>query len=138
MEYLMTPSQGTRGILHLRGAAHPAFPSAVTNCAWWEKEPTREIIDLREVDGKGVFEEDGRLYLNQIEWVIQTYRKFGARNNQMVLQVAHPSDVTLVDPPCLRCHRHPPAGRNGCTFSSISGPGICGAGCRPTWPVSRT
>jgi hypothetical protein len=24
------------------------------------------------------------------------------RNNQMVLQVAHPSDLTLVDPPCLR------------------------------------
>ena len=56
----------------------------------------------RDVDGKAVFEEDGVLYLNQIEWVIQTYKTYGARNNQMVLQVAHPSDMTLLDPPCLR------------------------------------
>jgi thymidylate synthase len=68
---------------------------------WWEEGHT-EIVDKREVDGKAVFEENGRLYLNQIEWIIHTYRKFGARNNQMVLQIAHPSDLTLVDPPCLR------------------------------------
>jgi thymidylate synthase len=68
---------------------------------WWEQE-NREIIDLREVDGNIVFEENGRLYLNQIEWIIETYKRHGHRNNQMVLQIAHPSDVTLVDPPCLR------------------------------------
>jgi thymidylate synthase len=68
---------------------------------WW-KEGNREIVDIRDVDGRIVFEEEGRLYLNQIEWVIDTYRRFGHRNNQMVLQVAHPSDLTLVDPPCLR------------------------------------
>jgi len=61
-----------------------------------------EIVDQREVDGKIVFEKDGQLYLNQIEWVIDTYKKYGHRNNQMVLQVAHPSDLTLLDPPCLR------------------------------------
>jgi len=27
---------------------------------------------------------------------------FGERNNQLVLQIAHPSDLTLLDPPCLR------------------------------------
>lgn len=68
---------------------------------WWTTG-TREIVDRREVDGKIVFEKDGRLYLNQIEWVIDTYKKYGHRNNQMVLQVAHPSDLTLLDPPCLR------------------------------------
>ena len=68
---------------------------------WWE-EGNGEIVDKREVDGKAVFVEDGQLYLNQIEWVISTYRNFGHRNNQMVLQVAHPSDLTLLDPPCLR------------------------------------
>jgi len=68
---------------------------------WW-KEENREIIDLRDVDGKIVFEKDGTFYLNQIEWIIDTYKRFGHRNNQMVLQVAHPSDVTLIDPPCLR------------------------------------
>ena len=69
--------------------------------SWWETGNT-EIVDKREVDGTVVFEEDGRLYLNQIEWVIDTYKKFGERNNQLVLQVAHPSDLTLLDPPCLR------------------------------------
>jgi thymidylate synthase len=69
--------------------------------AWWEAD-NREIIDRRKVDGKTVFEEDGELFLNQIEWVIDTYRRFGYRNNQMVLQVAHPTDLTLLDPPCLR------------------------------------
>jgi thymidylate synthase len=68
---------------------------------WWEKAD-EEIIDKRASDGKSVFEKDGKLYLNQIEWVIDTYKKYGERNNQMVLQVAHPSDITLVDPPCLR------------------------------------
>ncbi len=65
----------------------------------------KEVIDERlflEPDGKIVFEEDGQLYLNQIEWVIDTYKKFGARNNQMVLQVADTSDLVLLDPPCLR------------------------------------
>ncbi|MDJ0816738.1 MAG: thymidylate synthase, partial [Desulfobacterales bacterium] len=68
---------------------------------WW-KENNSEITDKRELDGNVVFEEDGQLYLNQIEWIIQTYKKFGQRNNQLVLQVAHPSDLTLLDPPCLR------------------------------------
>jgi len=68
----------------------------------WRRENNTEIIDNREIDGKILFEEIGVLYLNQIEWVIDTYKKFGERNNQMVLQVAEPSDLTLLDPPCLR------------------------------------
>jgi thymidylate synthase len=69
--------------------------------SWWEQNNT-EIVDKRDVDGNVVFEEDGQLYLNQIEWIIDTYKKFGQRNNQLVLQIAHPSDLTLLDPPCLR------------------------------------
>lgn len=64
-----------------------------------------EIIDVlrtNKPDGKIVFEDEGKLYLNQIEWIIDTYKKSGHRNNQMVLQVAQPSDVALLDPPCLR------------------------------------
>jgi len=68
---------------------------------WWQQDNTG-IIAKREPDGKIISEEDGQLYLNQIEWVIETYKKYGERNNQMVLQVAHPSDLTLLDPPCLR------------------------------------
>jgi thymidylate synthase len=69
--------------------------------AWWQQKD-HDIIEARQVDGKIVFEEEGDIFINQIEWVIDTYKKFGHRNNQMVLQVAHPSDLTLVDPPCLR------------------------------------
>jgi len=39
---------------------------------------------------------------NQVEHVIQTYKDYGFRNNQMVLQIAQPSDIFLNDPPCLR------------------------------------
>jgi len=40
--------------------------------------------------------------LNQIELLIWTYKNKGFRNNQMVLQVAQPSDMLRQDPPCLR------------------------------------
>jgi len=46
--------------------------------------------------------ENGHYYLNQIELLKKTYATKGYRNNQMVLQVAHPSDMLLQDPPCLR------------------------------------
>lgn len=49
-----------------------------------------------------IIEENGQLYLNQIELLIWTYKHKGFRNNQMVLQVAHPTDMLLQDPPCLR------------------------------------
>lgn len=68
---------------------------------WWA-EGNDEIIEKKEIDGKVVFEEDGHTYLNQIEWIVDTYKKHGERNNQMVLQIAHPTDIALLDPPCLR------------------------------------
>jgi len=46
--------------------------------------------------------EDDNVYVNQIELLIWTYKNKGYRNNQMVLQVSHPSDMLLQDPPCLR------------------------------------
>jgi len=41
-------------------------------------------------------------WLSQVEEIIQIYKEYGPRNNQMVLQVAEPSDLRLDDPPCLR------------------------------------
>jgi len=52
--------------------------------------------------GAKYYKEDGVLYMNQIELLIDTYKRFGYNNNQMTLQVAQPSDMLLVDPPCLR------------------------------------
>ena len=100
IEYLMT-GQKEPGESYTYGERLTKAPLAGDKLAWWEQGHT-EIIDKRQVDGQAVFEENGKLYLNQIEWIIQTYKAYGSRNNQMVLQVAHPSDLTLLDPPCLR------------------------------------
>ncbi|UCF94460.1 MAG: thymidylate synthase [Desulfobacterales bacterium] len=100
VEYIMTGHKEP-GESYTYGERLTKAPITGEKRIWWDRE-NKEIIDRREVDGKIVFEENGILYLNQIEWVIDTYRKYGERNNQMVLQVAHPTDLTLLDPPCLR------------------------------------
>lgn len=41
-------------------------------------------------------------FLNQIELINWLYNTKGHRNNQTVLQIAHPIDMLLQDPPCLR------------------------------------
>jgi thymidylate synthase len=100
IEYLMTGHKEP-GESYTYGERLTRAPLTGDKRAWWEADH-REIIDRRAIDGKVVCEENGQLYLNQIEWVIDTYKTYGARNNQMVLQVAHPTDLTLLDPPCLR------------------------------------
>lgn len=100
IEYLMTGHKEP-GESYTYGERLTKAPLYGNKLTWWNENHT-EIIDKRDVDGKRLFKEDGILYLNQIEWVIDTYRRFGERNNQMVLQVADPTDLTLLDPPCLR------------------------------------
>ncbi|MBW2564546.1 MAG: thymidylate synthase [Deltaproteobacteria bacterium] len=100
IEYLMTGHKEP-GESYTYGERLTRVPLTGEKLTWW-KEENKEIIDNKEIDGKIVFKEDGVIYLNQIEWIIDTYKRYGVRNNQMVLQVAHPSDLTLVDPPCLR------------------------------------
>jgi thymidylate synthase len=63
------------------------------------------LDEIQELDEKGIifFDEEFQCTcLNQIELLIWTYKTKGFRNNQMVLQVAHPTDMLLKDPPCLR------------------------------------
>lgn len=100
IEYIMS-ARKEPGESYTYGERLTRAPLSGAKEAWWEAD-NREIIDRRPVDGHIVFEEDGRLFINQIEWIIDTYRRFGERNNQMVLQVAHPTDIALLDPPCLR------------------------------------
>ena len=100
IEYLMTGHKEP-GESYTYGERLTRAPLDGQKMVWWEERNT-EIIDRRDIDGKAVFSESGQLFLNQIEWVIDTYKKYGYRNNQMVLQVAHPTDLTLLDPPCLR------------------------------------
>jgi thymidylate synthase len=100
IEYLMS-ARKEPGESYTYGERLTHVPITGDKLNWWREAKT-DIIDRRDVDGKVLFEENGQLYLNQIEWVIDAYKRFGHRNNQMVLQVAHPSDLTLLDPPCLR------------------------------------
>ncbi len=100
IEYVMS-SRKEPGESYTYGERLTRAPLSGDKGLWW-KEGNTEIIDKRGIDGNIVFEENHQLYINQIEWIIDTYKKHGERNNQMVLQVAHPTDLTLLDPPCLR------------------------------------
>lgn len=100
IEYLMTPTKAP-GESYTYGERLTRAPITGQKLAFWQAGNSH-IIDIREPDGKILFEHNGQLCINQIEWIIDTYRRFGHRNNQMVLQVAHPSDIALLDPPCLR------------------------------------
>ncbi len=68
------------------------------------KTLTEILVQEKEVweDRNILIEEDGKFYVNQMELMIWTYTHKGPRNNQMILQVGQPSDMILVDPPCLR------------------------------------
>jgi len=37
----------------------------------------------------------------QVQKVIDTYKEFGHRNNQMIMRISKPKDILLDDPPCL-------------------------------------
>lgn len=100
LEYLMTPEKAV-GESYTYGERLTRVPVTGQTLSWW-RDGNCEIINLEEIDGKAIFEEDGGLFINQIEWIISAYNKYGHRNNQMVLQVAQPSDLALCDPPCLR------------------------------------
>lgn len=49
-----------------------------------------------------IVKENSNFVCNQMELMIWTYKNKGYRNNQMILQVGQPSDMLLLDPPCLR------------------------------------
>ncbi len=100
IEYLMTDHKEP-GESYTYGERLTKVPIRGEKLDWW-LENNSEIMDIKDIDGKILFKENNKIYLNQIEWIIKTYKKFGYRNNQMVLQVAHPSDIALLDPPCLR------------------------------------
>jgi len=72
----------------------------------WSNLPNHKEIFVMESEiwnsDKIISVEGMDTFVNQIELMIWTYKNKGHRNNQMVLQIAHPSDMILQDPPCLR------------------------------------
>ncbi len=53
------------------------------------------------IDGKEMIKEMP-LNVNQIEEVIRIYKNEGFGTNQAIMEIGMPSDIKLVDPPCLR------------------------------------
>jgi thymidylate synthase len=100
VEYVTSPRKEP-GESYTYGERLTRAPITGDKLGWWNSN-LEEIVNQRDVDGIILFREDDNLYLNQIEWVIDEYKKHGHRNNQLVLQVAEPSDLVLKDPPCLR------------------------------------
>ena len=100
VEYVMTSAKEP-GESYTYGQRLVEAPLTGEKAGWW-KDKNKDIIDLREVDGKILVKKNGVIYLNQIEWVIDTYKKYGHGNNQMIMEIAHPTDNVLLDPPCLR------------------------------------
>jgi len=76
------------------------YPVVAYQSPEWKNILIQDMDEMREK--KIIIYEDNTFYLNQIELLISTYKKYGERNNQMVFQVAHPTDMLLQDPPCLR------------------------------------
>lgn len=59
---------------------------------------------ISHIDRKHTFFGDGDIpvSVNQVEQIIERYKKYGPGNNQLILQVGQPADIMLKDPPCLR------------------------------------
>jgi thymidylate synthase len=102
MPYLMTGElkEGEAYTYGQRLTNYPVdYPIYLFKSKPWDEILIQEMNMLRDL---GILKYDGKFYLNQIELLIWIYKNKGHRNNQMVLQVAHPTDMLLQDPPCLR------------------------------------
>ena len=74
----------------------------------WAKHSLEEYKDILIQENEAWFnsinidKETTEKFLSQVELLIWTYKNKGHRNNQMILQVGQPTDMLLLDPPCLR------------------------------------
>jgi len=59
-------------------------------------------VKIKQNDGVKVMVQEMPLEVNQIEEVIKLYKEKGFGTNQAVMEIGMPSDIKLVDPPCLR------------------------------------
>jgi thymidylate synthase len=103
LPYLMT-GEMKPGESYTYGQRICKYPVDYSTVGFYSAGPNKDIY-IQEPDAwKACIDQDrhGYTYLNQMDLVIWSYKNKGHRNNQMVLQVAHPSDMLLQDPPCLR------------------------------------
>jgi thymidylate synthase len=134
IEYLMT-GQKAEGESYTYGERLTRAPLTGAKLTWWEENNT-EIIDKREVDGKIIIEEDGQLYLNQIEWAIHTYKNLDGATTKWCckwrIPRTWPCSIRLACAPSIRVFKMKP-----CILWFISVPGIYGEGSLRIWPVSK-
>jgi thymidylate synthase len=64
-------------------------------------DPTVKVPDPTSTDPNKMFK-DMPLNVNQIEEVIKIYKRDGFGTNQAIMEIGMPSDIKLVDPPCMR------------------------------------
>ena len=110
LPYLMTAElkEGESYTYGQRLTGYPvAYPIITSYDKIWEDIIIKEMDELGKLGivyqmHPGKVTGNNPYLLNQIELLIWTYKNKGYRNNQMVLQVAHPTDMLLQDPPCLR------------------------------------
>lgn len=101
IEYMMTDTKAPNESYTYgeRLRKYPVVGDIILGFDW----KSSDLVDNCQVDGEVLkVDENGNLFLDQIMWVIKTYKDFGYRNNQMVMNIAQPSDLLLKDPPCLR------------------------------------
>jgi thymidylate synthase len=58
-------------------------------------------VTVKDISGKELISEMP-LNVNQVEEVIKMYKEKGPGTNQAVMEIGMPSDIKLIDPPCLR------------------------------------
>ncbi|MFH1402280.1 MAG: thymidylate synthase [Patescibacteria group bacterium] len=104
VEYVMT-ARKELGESYTYGERLTKFPISVNSAVFYFADRNKDIlIQDSEIwnTSQIIIREAKQSFLNQIEFVIWVYKNKGFRNNQLVLQVAQPSDLVLQDPPCLR------------------------------------
>ncbi|MBU1046807.1 thymidylate synthase [Patescibacteria group bacterium] len=74
------------------------LPTNITDVLLMDNSFWKNPLIVKRENNKG----ERGYFIDQVRLVIETYKKFGFGNNQMVLQVAIGSDSLLKDPPCLR------------------------------------
>jgi thymidylate synthase len=101
IEYMMS-GRKEPGEAYTYGERLSRSPMLHDDAGWTELAAKVHESKTGRPGNRMLFEENDKILINQIEWIIEMYRTFGDRNNQMVLQIAKPDDIVLDDPPCLR------------------------------------
>ncbi len=75
--------------------------TATEDYTYGERLVSPTVKFKQKIEGKEMVQ-DMPLEVNQIEEVIKLYKEKGFGTNQAIMEIGMPSDIKLVDPPCLR------------------------------------